>query len=274
MKTMIQLNDINLSYAQQFWNSVIEFLPKLLLAIGFVLVAWAIIKFVNYILTKLLKITNLDNITTKLNEAKLFGKSDYTVVPSKIVLKFVKYLLVLIFFVVGSDILGLTMVSEGIGNFIGYLPILISALAIFVIGVYIASLIQNSIKDSFKSMAISGANLIGNIVFYIIVIFITITALNQAGVNTEIITNNLTIILGSILIAIVIAIGLGSKDIITRLLLSHYSRRNFEIGQNIKVKNIEGVIEQIENICITIKTREGLVVLPIKYFVDQKVEIK
>ena len=137
---------------------------------------------------------------------------------------FVKYLLLFVFFVIGSDILGLTMVSEGIGNFIGYLPILISALAIFVVGVYIASLIQNSIKDSFKSMNISGSNLIGNVVFYIIVIFITITALNQAGVNTEIISNNLTIILGSISIAIVIAIGLGSKDLINTLLLSHYSK--------------------------------------------------
>lgn len=274
MKSIIQLNNFNLSYAEKFWNSVMEFLPKLLLAIGFVLVAWAILLIVNYILGKILKVTKLDDITTKLNEAKLFGKSDYTVVPSKIVLKFAKYLLILVFFVIGSDILGLTMVSEGIGNFIGYLPVLISALAIFVIGVYIASLIQNSIKESFKAMAISGANLIGNIVFYVIVIFVTITALNQAGINTEIITNNLTIILGSILIAVTIAFGLGSKDIVTRLLLSHYSRRNFEIGQNVKVDDVEGIIEQIDNICVTIKTKDGLVILPIKYFVDQKVEIK
>jgi hypothetical protein len=274
MIASIQINNYNLSYAEKFWNSVLDFLPKLVLAIGFVLVAWTVIVLVTYILSKLLKVTKLDDITTKLNEAKLFGKSDYTVVPSQIVLKFVKYLLILVFFVIGADILGLTMVSEGIGNFIGYLPILISALAIFVIGVYIASIIQNSIKESFKSMAISGANLIGNIVFYIIVIFVTITALNQAGINTEIITNNLTIILGSILIAITIAFGLGSKDIIARLLLSHYSRRNFEIGQHIKVDTVEGVIEQIDNICVTIKTKDGLVILPIKYFVDQKVEIK
>ena len=40
------------------------------------------------------------------------------------------------------------------------------------------------------------------------------------------------------------------------------------------MNNVEGIIEQIENICITIKTKEGFVVLPIKYFVDQKVEIK
>jgi len=33
-------------------------------------------------------------------------------------------------------------------------------------------------------------------VFYVIAIIITVTALNQAGIDTDIITNNLTIILG------------------------------------------------------------------------------
>ena len=91
--------------------------------------------------------------------------------------------------------------------------------------------------------------------------------------KTDIITNNLTLILGSVLVSFTIAFGLGARDIITRLLFGFYSRKNFEIGQHIKTKKIEGTIQQIDNICITIKTNSGLVVLPIKIFVDQKVEI-
>ena len=166
------------------------------------------------------------------------------------------------------------MVSDGIGSFIAYLPVLISALFIFVIGVYVGSLIKNTIQETFKSMELTGGNLVGNIVFYLIVVFISITALNQAGVDTEIITSNITLILGSILVSFTIAFGLGARDIITRLLFGFYSRKNFEIGEHIKTKKVEGVIQQIDNICITIKTKEGIVVLPIKYFVDQKIEIK
>jgi hypothetical protein len=274
MKAIIQLDNVDFTFAQNLWNQFLNVIPKILLGIGFIILAFIILKIVNFILKKLLRLSNIDSLTTKLNEAELFGKSDYTVVPSNIILKFIKYLLILIFVVIASDMLGLKMVSEGIGSFIAYLPILISALLIFVIGVYMASIIKNAIQNTFKSLELSGSNLVGNIVFYAIVVVITITALNQAGIDTEIITNNLTLILGSVLVSFTIAFGLGARDIITRLLFGFYSRKNFEIGQHIKTKKVEGIIQQIDNICITIKTDEGVVVMPIKSFVDQKVEIK
>lgn len=274
MKSIIQLDNVNLSFAQDLWKSVLSVIPKLLLGIGFIILAYIAIKVVNFILKRLLKVTKIDTITTKLNEAKLFGKSDYDVVPSEIILKFAKYLLILIFVVIASEILGLKMISEGIGSFIAYLPVLITALLIFVVGVYFASIIKNAIIDTFKSMELSGSNLVSNIAFYVIVVFVSITALNQAGVNTEIITSNLTLILGSVLVSFTIAFGLGARDIITRLLFGFYSRRNFEIGQHIKTKKVEGVIQEIDNICITIKTDDGIVIMPIKDFVDQKVIIK
>jgi hypothetical protein len=274
MKTTIQLENVNLTFAQDLWSQFLHVIPKILVGIGFIIIAWIFLKVVNVVLKKLLKFSKIDSLTTKLNEAELFGKSDYTVVPSKIILKFVKYLLILIFVVIASDMLGLHMISEGIGSFIAYLPVLISALLIFVIGVYVGSVIKITIQNTFKSMELTGGNLVGNIVFYLIVIFIAITALNQAGVDTEIITSNITLILGSILVSFTIAFGLGARDVITRLLFGFYSRKNFEIGQHIKTKKIEGVIQHIDNICITIKTDKGIVVLPIKHFVDQKVEIK
>ena len=273
MKTLIQLQEANFTFIQDLWSKFLGIIPTILMAIGFVILAWIILKVVNYILKKLLKLSNIDSLTTKLNEAELFGKNDYNIVPSKIVLKFVKYLIILVFVIIASESLGLTMVSEGIASFIGYLPILVSALLIFVVGVYLASIIKKAVQDTLKSLEVTGSNLVGNIVFYAIVVVVSITALNQAGIDTEIITSNLTLILGSVLISFTIAFGLGARDVITRLLFGFYSRKNFEVGQHIKTKKIEGVIQQIDNICITIKTKEGLVVLPIKTFVDQKVEI-
>ncbi|WP_170062791.1 hypothetical protein [Polaribacter filamentus] len=48
----------------------------------------------------------------------------------------------------------------------------------------------------------------------------SITALNQANVETDLITNNLSIIFVSILLAFALAFGLGSTDVIKRLLFS------------------------------------------------------
>lgn len=272
METTLDVSKFN--FLQDLWLKAQQFFPKLLLALVFIIVAWIILKIVHFVLKRILKVTKVDDLITKLNEAQIFGKKDLNIVPSNIILKFVKYLLILIFVVIASEMLGLKAVSEGVGKLIAYLPVFITALFIFVVGVYLASLVKNAIKDTFKSLELSGSNLVSNIAFYIIVVVVSITALNQAGINTEIITKNLTLLLGSILISFTIAFGLGSRDVILRLLFGFYSRRNFKVGQTIKTNKIEGVIERIDNICITIKTKENVtVVLPIKDFVDKKIEV-
>jgi hypothetical protein len=49
--------------------------------------------------------------------------------------------------------------------------------------------------------------------------------------------SNLTLIVGSILLAFNIAFGLGSKDLIKRLLFGYYSPKNLQIGENKDERN-------------------------------------
>ena len=102
----------------------------------------------------------------------------------------------------------------------------------------------------------------------------TLPLLDQAGIDTSILKSNLTLIIGSILLSFTIAFGLGSGDVIKRLLFGYYSRKNFQIGERIKVKDIEGVIVSIDNICIVVLTAEGKVVFPVKEIVDEIIIIK
>ena len=71
-----------------------------------------------------------------------------------------------------------------------------------------------------------------------------------------------------------IAFGLGSKDIIYRLLLSFYTNRNFEIGQKVIIEDeTKGVIIAINNICMTIQTENEKIVYPIKVITNKKIRI-
>ena len=153
------------------------------------------------------------------------------------------------------------------------MPRLFSALALFMIGLYIANFIRKAIKGVFESFDLNGSKIISSLIFYIICIIITVTALNQAGIDTDIITNNLTIILGAFLLTLAIGFGFGSKEIIGDLLRAFYTRKNFEIGQKIRFKGIEGVIESVNNVTMTLKVENGKLVLPVKDVVENEVEI-
>lgn len=264
---------VSLDSLQNIWDNILSGLPKVLGFVGYIIVSWLLLKIILYVIKKALSKTKLDEWSEKLKETKIFGNTTINIVLTKVILTTLKWFLVLIFVLIGADIFGLDMVSEGIGGFIAYLPKLISALLIFVGGVYLATLVKKAIHSTFKSLEITGGNLVGNIIFYLIVVFISITALDQAGVDTSVIKSNITLILGSIVLSFTIAFGLGSKEIIQRLLFGFYSRKNLNVGQRIKIGDVQGVIESIDNIYLTLITTEGKFIFPIKEVSDKIIQI-
>jgi hypothetical protein len=273
MKTIPTLTIDLLGPFRAILDNIITTLPTVAGFIGFVILSWVLIKLFLYIVKKALSKTKIDEWSEKLSETEIFGNSTVNVVLTKIILGVFKWLLILIFVLAGAGIFELTTVSDGITSFFAYLPRLLTALGIFVVGVYVATMVKKAILSMFKSLEISGGNLIGNIAFYLIVVFLSITALDQAGVNTSVIKSNLTLIIGSVLLAFTIAFGLGSKDVITRLLFGYYSRKNLEIGNKIKINETEGTIIAIDNICMVLHTGEKKVVFPIKEVVNSKIDV-
>lgn len=264
---------LSFSLLDTLYNEFTVAFPKIIGAIIFIIVSYLAFKLILLLTKSVLKLSKIDRLKESLNNDFL-KNSSIEINPSKIVLQFVKLFVILLIIIIGADIFGLSVVSNQIGRIIDYLPQFFSALLIFVGGFYLASYIKTIVKGLLKSIDLNGATIISNSVFYTIVIFIVITALNQAGVNTDLITNNLLLILGAIFLTLAIAFGLGSKDIIYRLLLSFYASKNFEVGQVILIDDtIKGEIIAIDNICMTIFTGEEKIVYPIKIIANKKISI-
>ena len=273
MSSLLNLQIDIIAPFKKVLDDIITSLPTVLGFITFVIVAWIIIKIFLWIVRKVLSKTKIDKWSEKLSETEIFGNTTINVVLTKVILGILKWFLILVFVMAGSGIFGLEIVSDAISSFFAYLPKLLTALAIFVAGIYVGTIVKKAINAMFKSLEISGGNLVGNIAFYLIVIFLSITAFDQAGIDTSVIKSNLLLIIGSILLAFTISFGLGSKDVIKRLLFGYYSRKNLQIGRKIKINNTEGIIESIDNICVILITEKGKLVLPIQDVVDSKVEI-
>jgi hypothetical protein len=249
-------------------------IPNIIGAILVLVLGWIITKIVLVILKRVLKLTKVDRITELINEKDLFGTTDIKFNVSSVITGFVKWILYLVFLIVASDIMDWKIVSVEIGNLLRYLPKLFSALALLMIGLYIANFLKKAIFGLFESFDLAGSKLVSNLVFYVIAVIIVITALNQAGIDTSVITNNVTIILASFLAAVAIGFGFGSKEVVGDLLRSFYARRNYEVGQKIHLNDVTGTIESIDNITMTLKTTTGKTVLPIKDIAQNKIDIE
>ena len=274
--TMEQVNkwkDIISGSFNNIVEAVSEFTPKLVASVLVILVGLLIAQVIVKILKRVLKFIKADKLDDKLNEIELFGNKKLQFNIIKIVLVFVKWILYIFLLIIVAEMLDLAVVTQEVSKLLNYLPQLFSGLIILVFGLLLGNAVKKAIKSFFESAELSGSKIISQLVFTIILIFVSITALNQAGFNTDIITDNVTLIFGGFLLAFALAFGLGSRNIIEKLLKAYYSRRVFEVGQKVKMQKIEGEIEAINPTTVVIKSGNKKIVVPIEDLSDNQIEI-
>ena len=191
----------------------------------------AFTKLIVKIIKKALKLAKANKLDGTIYEIEIIEGKKLNFDTLKVVSNFVKWVMYIILLIMASDIMNLTMISTQISNLLTYLPQLFAVLVIFNVGLILANLTKKGLKSFFELMDLSGAKIISQVVFFIILIFISITALNQAGIDTEIFTSNLTMILAAFLLAFALVLGLGAQKIIGDLLSTFYTRKTYEIGQ-------------------------------------------
>lgn len=258
---------------QSFYNYFIDAIPAILSGIGFLIASFIIYKIVVWLIGRLLKISKIEKLNSKINDLEFISGSNFKVNLSEIIIGFVKFVLILVMVIIGSEWMNLQIVSEQIGKLLSYLPQFLSGVLIFGVGVYLAGLAKKTVYNLMKSIDSGGSKAMSSLVFYLIFIFVTITAINQIGIDTEIISNNLSYLIGACLIAMTIAVGLGSRDIVYRLILGFYTKKNLEPGMKVKINELTGTIVSIDNISLTLQTESDKIIIPVDKVNNTEVRI-
>ncbi len=259
-----------------WFSSLKVMLWDFILLLLFIIICWLIFKIIVSLANKFLKITRIERLNELYEKIEVLKKINVTINFQKIIVTILKVFLLLIFIIVGADLFNFPGVTKVVNDVISYIPKLISAIAIILIGFYIANWIKQWLSKALTILGNnSGAKIISNFVVGGFILFFILMGLNQAGIDTTLITNNISIILGVIFASMALSFGLGSKDIVKEILYSYYLRKSVQIGDKIRIEagNVEGTLISIDNINVKISTNRGIVLYPIKKFVTLKIEI-
>ena len=274
MNEITNWSEVFLHSFQTFGQKLLSAVSGLLGALFILLLGWLISKFISKGVTRLLRLVKFDVLAKKLRADELLEKANIKHSPSKLMGIFVYWILLLLVIISASDALGWMVVSQEVSKLLGLLPNVLVGIVLFVVGFRIASFVRDFIQGAASSMNIGTGKVIGAIVFYLLLILITLTALNQAGVDTGIITNNLMLILGAVLAAAAISYGFASKDVLANILAGFYGRRTFHTGQVIEVDGVRGEIVAEGSISVTLKTGAGeFIVVPAHTLITHKVKV-
>lgn len=255
-----------------FWDTLIGILPSIIGAILLIVIGWGIAKLVSIATSKLLESLRFDKLGAKILDYTSLKIDQDQIKPSKWVGTFAFWIILLVFFISASETLGWNAVSTSISNLVNYIPQLFSALLVFAIGLYLASFVRSFVSTTLESLGMSASEILSEITFYILLIIIGTTALEQAGINTAIITANISIILGGILLAFAISFGFSSRELLTNALSSFYVKNTFSEGQTIKIDGMVGKISHIDHIKTIIRTDRGEFIIPTKRLLTENIE--
>ena len=274
MEKLTEFKNIAIKSLGAMWPEITKVLLNLVIALLIVLIGWIIIKITVRVIKRLLRLAIVNRLDDKLNEIEIVEGKTLNFDTIAIVSKFVKWVLYIVLLVLISDVLGLEIISTQISILLEYLPQLFSSLIIFILGLIFANFVKKGIKSLFASMDMSGGKLLSQVVFFLILTFISITALNQAGIDTQIITDNINMIIAAFLLAFAIAFGLGAREIVGKLLQSFYVRKTFEVGQRIVFNDKDYTVEAVENISIVLKNSEGKFIIPVTDIIESQVQMQ
>lgn len=272
---MILILAINESLLKIFSDLTNRYLPmfiNILLGVVVFIIGYIIAKIVYKIIFKALKAIKLDKLDDKLREVDMFKSFDLNL--PKVIAKLIYYFLLLLVIQISVGLMGVESLSNGLNAIMAYMPRLLTAAVIFIIGVFIANIIKNALRTTTESLNIKTGKFLSDAVFYFLVIIIALTALGQAGINTELITNNLTLIIGGILLAFMIGFGFASKDLMASMLSSVYVKDSIEIGSKIKMNEIAGEVVELTSTSVIIKSNNNsLITIPMNKLANEIVEI-
>ena len=258
---------------KSMYTSAQEFVPKIAVGIALYIAGWLIAKIVSSVIKKALVKVRIDKLSEKVELDVMLSRLNPDLKLSGLLAKIIYYIILVIFLIAIADVLGLDGLKAAISNILAEAPKFFIALVIFVFGYYVSKLIQKAVYTATNTMGISGARVISNIVFYVIMVFVSITALEQTGMNTDLISNNITLIIGAILLAFAISYGIASRGIVGNMLSSYYGKGKFKVGQVIQINETSGKIEKIDSISVTLKKDDQLIVIPSKVLVENQVVI-
>ena len=203
-----------------------SYVPAIAGAVIILVVGWLLAKLIETIVTKVLKAVRLDSVSDKIGISKVLAQGDIKMSLSELVGGIIYWLVILVAVATMLDALNLKMASDLISRLVEYVPNIIAAIFILIIGSFLANFIATIIRTAGSNAGLKNAKLMSQIAQIILMIFTVIIAIEQLKVATALLVLAVNIILISIGLGIALAFGLGCKDIAGKFMQDVVNKMN------------------------------------------------
>lgn len=194
------------------WENLIGFLPNLIGALIVLALGFLVAALFHKLAEKILNLLKIKELFDKFRITAMFEKAGHKFSIVSLLASVIYWLVIIVFITVSIEMLGLTQISDFLRSVVFYLPNVIVAIAILVIGTLIGNFVENLIHNTTHAVKVGSAAFLGRLTKWVIMIFSILAALNQLNIAQNLIAILFQGIVVMLALAGGLAFGLGGKD--------------------------------------------------------------
>lgn len=253
---LIEWGTVVFTFLHQLTEKIGGYVPQVLGAIILIVIGWLAAKILRGLTSKVLRVCGFVELSQKIKLQDMLAKVGMKSSLDQIIGSLVYYMVLLIFLISASEVLGFTVVLDTLNKFIGYLPHVLGAFFILIIALYIAKLIKEGMASASSNLNIAYAGALSSVLEILIVGFGIVMALTELGLDMTIFTANITIIISGMVLAMALSIGLGSRSIMSNVLARYYIAQLFHVGDTVSLAGQKGTIIKVTPVSVVIQTKD------------------
>ena len=199
-------------------------IPKIFAFALILVIGWIVASVIGKLIATLLRTIKFNELAQRSGFADFIQKIGIHTDASGFIASLGKWFVRLIALVVAFDALGLPAVSAVLQQLLLWLPNVVVALVVLVIGGLAAKALANIVRGATAKSEVGSPELLANIASIAVWAFAIIIAVNQLGVGVTIVNTLFMATVGTLALALGLAFGLGSKETAGKIVADWYSK--------------------------------------------------
>lgn len=226
-------------------NSIATAMPKIAVGILLIVAGLIVAKLVEVVLRTMLVRIRFDRLMEKSGVDKALQRIGLRQQLNVFLPKLAYFLVIFLLAKTASDALGLIAISNAIGAFFSYLPNIIAALLLLILGTTVGQFAGQMVTQAAAGSGIDSAPALGKLVSALIIFIVAMMAISQLKIDTEMVRIVTSFVLGAGTLAFGLAFGLGTRDIVRNIVTGFYARKFLAIGKSLEITGQSGVLTAI-----------------------------
>jgi small-conductance mechanosensitive channel len=271
-----------MSYAQSspagpdLLDRLADLLPNVLAAIALILVGWVVASLVRRLGVRLVaawapRVAARAGRLTRSPEAETrFVRAGADRRVQRVVGNVVFWVVFLFFLATATETLGLPVVTTWLAGIVAYLPRVVAALAVGLLGLLAGNLARGAVTAAGSRAGFAHPRLLGGLAQGLILVVTAIIGFDQLGIQMTFLMVLASVVAATVLGSGALAFALGARTAVSNIIGSYYLTQVYKVGHQVRIGATQGRILDITSTSVIIATPEGRVVVPAKAFGEER----